>query len=137
MVGRRRNRDPYHGHEAGDDLLRGVAQAMRQSVRPSDLTARLGGDEFAVFLPELGAEEAAAAPERLRAAVAEAARTATEVTASVGGVMFPEAPIGVEALVQRADALRYVAKSQGRNLVSHEVVGAVPVSDPSQLPPAG
>lgn len=111
-----------HGHQAGDILLRNVAHTITQCVRPSDLAARLGGDEFVVLLPELPAEEAAAALERIRARVNAAAGAASEVTASIGGVTSLAAPATVESLVRRADQLMYSSKARGRNAVSHEVL---------------
>lgn len=127
------------GHEAGDALLREIARAVRQSIRPSDLAARLGGDEFAVLLPELGAQEATATLERLRATVALAATgRAAEVTASVGGVTFVAAPAGIEDLLQHADGLMYAAKSHGGDRVFHTIVEAAAVNDAAQVSrPAG
>ena len=48
-----------HGHAAGDEALKGVAQALRESVRDTDIAARIGGDEFAVILVRCGGEAAA------------------------------------------------------------------------------
>ncbi len=110
-----------YGHQAGDALLYGVAEAVRGSVRPSDLCARLGGDEFAVVLPELGEKEAALTLERIRGAV-NAVDAQRSTTASVGAVTFLAAPDDLDVLIQRADALMYAAKAAGRNRVSLEVV---------------
>lgn len=57
-------------HEAGDDVLRTVAQAIRGAVRESDLAARLGGDEFVVLFPHSTLEAAKAVCERIHATVA-------------------------------------------------------------------
>jgi diguanylate cyclase (GGDEF)-like protein len=120
-----------HGHQAGDALLREVATAIRRAVRPSDLSARLGGDEFAVLLPDLGASEARATLERIRASVIAAASAYPGVTASVGAVTFLAVPGDPETLVGRADALMYAAKALGRDRVSHEVV---PTTDSAPSP---
>jgi len=112
------------GHEAGDDVLRKVAEQLRAAVRPSDLSARLGGDEFAVVLPEVGPDVAAATLERLRSILARPASSGQEgVNVSVGGVTFVEAPETVEQMVQRADAGMYEAKKTGKNRVHLEIVG--------------
>jgi len=58
------------GHQAGDELLKGIALQVRASIRPSDLSARLGGDEFAILLPELSQRDAGLTLERLRASLA-------------------------------------------------------------------
>ena len=113
-----------HGHQAGDDLLRSVADLLRASIRPSDLVARLGGDEFAVLLPEVGPQEAAATLERLRSSVVDTfASKPCPVTASIGAVTFITVPEDVEGMVQQADSTMYTAKTSGRNRVHHEVAG--------------
>lgn len=112
------------GHQAGDDLLRGVAKLIRVSIRLTDLAARLGGDEFAILLPEAGADQAGATLERLRSVLADTfAAIAVPVTVSVGAVSHLKAPDDLEQMVQRADACMYKAKSTGKNRLCLEVVG--------------
>lgn len=104
------------GHERGDQVLRSVADALLAVVRPSDVAARVGGDEFIVLLPEVGAQEAVTALERLRASLSEALQQEpVRVSASIGGVTFTVAPESVDELVAAADAQMYAAKSEGRN----------------------
>ena len=111
-----------YGHSAGDALLGDIADAIRRTVRPSDLCARLGGDEFAILLPELAETEAATVLDRVRESVVSAAKaTDPAVTASVGGVTFAAAPLSLETLVHHADELMYSAKAAGRNRVTFEV----------------
>ena len=104
------------GHAAGDRVLTTVATRLAAQVRGGDLVARLGGDEFVVVAESIGAEEAAALAERITAAVsAPVAVGASEVTVSVstGIVLFAEAPVDGEQLVDAADAAMYAAKAQG------------------------
>jgi len=114
------------GHEAGDDLLCGVAGHLRQAIRPNDLSARLGGDEFVVLLHEVGPHDAAVVLERLRSSFARSiAPGEGHVTVSIGGVTFITVPENVEQMVHRADSRMYEAKATGKNRVLLEVVDKV------------
>ena len=113
-----------HGHQAGDELLRRIAQRIASSIRASDVASRLGGDEFAVLLPDLGAAEARVALDRLRVAVDEVTfELVHAVTVSIGAVTFLTIPEDVEAMVQMADSTMYAAKGAGKNRVHLEVEG--------------
>jgi two-component system, cell cycle response regulator len=110
-----------YGHPAGDDVLRGVAQMLREQARDTDVVARYGGEEFAVVMPETDLRGAQVIAERLREAVA-ARVFPTElgpvhVTLSVGLAASPADGSEVDALVQLADQCLYQAKRQGRNRV--------------------
>ncbi|MBI3995583.1 MAG: diguanylate cyclase [Nitrospirae bacterium] len=112
----------FHGHPAGDVVLRVLAVCIQGQIRPTDWAARYGGEEFAVLLPETAGSGAAVAAERLRAAVAgRAVRIGPEktarVTVSVGIATFPEDAATEEALVAAADRALYEAKRAGRNRV--------------------
>jgi diguanylate cyclase (GGDEF)-like protein len=98
------------GHEAGDALLRRLAQAIRSAVRAGDTVARIGGDEFTVLLPQCAQVEAHRVAEDIRAAVLE--MSGGEVTVSIGG-----APLGADTrgAVLNADRALYAAKTAGRN----------------------
>lgn len=97
-----------HGHQAGDKLLGWVASQLALSVRPSDAVARLGGDEFGVLLPESTAEEAAAAIERIEAALDH--RTAH----CLGRATAPEQGTTFDELYRVADADLYRQKAARR-----------------------
>lgn len=108
-----------YGHEAGDTVLRDLAQRLRGALRDSDLVGRIGGEEFAALLPETTAEEAVVLAERLRAAVAEAPLgPGLAITASLGvAAAVPAEEEGVDPVLRRADAALYRAKAAGRNQV--------------------
>jgi diguanylate cyclase len=109
----------HHGHAAGDAVLVGFAELLRQFTRSGDLLARVGGEEFVLVLPGATVEAAAEVCERLRAAV-QARRewppplaAALEVTVSIGLVAHTGGAL--QASLARADAALYEAKRQGRN----------------------
>lgn len=108
-----------HGHGAGDDVLRGLAERLRSRVREEDVVARFGGEEFLVVLPDTGADGAATAAEDLRAAVAAepfpVGRFALRLTVSVGWATWRGESL--ERLVARADRGLYAAKEAGRDCV--------------------
>src|SRR3954469_13303149 len=108
-----------HGHGAGDEVLRGLAQRLCRRVREEDVVARFGGEEFLVILPDTGAEGAATAAEDLRAAVAAepfaVGRIALPLTVSVGWATWNGEDL--ERFIARADRGLYAAKESGRDCV--------------------
>lgn len=110
-----------YGHDMGDQVLKVVAEVLKDSVRGMDIVARFGGEEFVVVLPNTDSEEAATVFEAIRARI-EATRivlggVAIRVTASIGGagVAVHAAQEQAKGLLKRADAALYVAKAEGRN----------------------
>jgi diguanylate cyclase (GGDEF)-like protein len=114
-----------YGHQAGDQTLRRVAQALQGFVaRPGDVLARYGGEEFAVILYDIDAVHAEALGERMRRAVSELAIEHREsqvgviVTISVGvAVVEPSEERKSRGALQLADQALYEAKVLGRNRV--------------------
>jgi diguanylate cyclase (GGDEF)-like protein/PAS domain S-box-containing protein len=108
------------GHEAGDQLLHGVAGRLRLSVRDSDTVARLGGDEFILLLQGIGnAENAARVAAKIIAALSEpfdlGGRTG-KIGASIGISLFPDDAQEAKELVRQADEAMYRAKHGGKNV---------------------
>jgi diguanylate cyclase (GGDEF)-like protein/PAS domain S-box-containing protein len=103
------------GHEAGDVLLREVADRLRQHVRPTDTVARLGGDEF-VVLDETVAdvEDVRALAQRLLEALGGGWPPGRQLTASIGfALASPDQ--SAESLLRDADSAMYRAKQRGKN----------------------
>ena len=110
------------GHDAGDVLLQGVAQALKASVRANDTIARLGGDEFTVVLEGLEhPEDAAVIARKILAALRQPFHLNGNgmdilVSASIGIATHPGCGNDPGSLMQAADVAMYRAKSEGRNL---------------------
>lgn len=107
-----------HGHQAGNLLLRALADCVRFEKRDSDFAARFGGEEFVVLVPG-EATDAVRLAERLRVAVSELELPQLgpegRVTVSIGVASFPDQATNASELFERADQALYVAKGSGRN----------------------
>ncbi|MDY0306312.1 MAG: diguanylate cyclase [Desulfovibrionaceae bacterium] len=106
------------GHDAGDAVLRALAEAARDAMRQADVLGRLGGEEFAAILPETGLKAGVEAAERLRRAV-EALEVRhgehlLRLTVSLGVAQVREGE-NLDGLLKRADQALYEAKNSGRN----------------------
>ncbi|WP_028349270.1 GGDEF domain-containing protein [Bradyrhizobium murdochi] len=113
------------GHQAGDQVLVGIAICISDSVkRAGDCPARYGGEEFAVLLPGLSAVEALTVAETIRLKVEQWAEDPSVTTVSIGvASMTPTAAIDWSYLIEAADKALYAAKANGRN---QSVVAAIP-----------
>ncbi len=115
-----------YGHQAGDEILRRIADAMRRVIhRPADLVARYGGEEFCILLP--GADETGTRhlAEEIRRAIlneriVHAKSPVGLVTVSVGcWSVVPSNNGNASTLIRQADAALYTAKQKGRNRVEY------------------
>lgn len=125
-----------YGHEAGDRVLRAVAETLKRHIRAGDLASRWGGDEFMCLLAGLSAADARERFERALAGMAAGegpqARDLPEpVSFTVGLATAPDCGTHETALLHAADLALYAAKARGRNCV--EV--ASPVTPPAQASP--
>jgi len=113
------------GHQAGDQVLVGVAICITDSVRRAgDCGARYGGEEFAVLLPGLSSMEALAVAETIRLKVEQWCEPPEVTTVSIGiASLMPAATIDCTELISAADKALYAAKAQGRN---RSVLASVP-----------
>jgi diguanylate cyclase len=110
------------GHQTGDEVLRGFAQALSRNVKGRDCVARYGGEEFAIILPETTAEDALALAQRINAEIESrdmtiAAQRPVRITASFGVAQWTGSESS-DTFLKRGDAKLYEAKSLGRNRVA-------------------
>jgi diguanylate cyclase (GGDEF)-like protein len=111
----------YHGHLAGDFVLKELARIVQGRIRRDEVFARYGGEEFAIVLPETNLEGARALADGLRDKV-ETSRfvfqnESIKVTVSVGVAMLVDTDRTSTDLIKRADEKLYEAKRGGRNKV--------------------
>ena len=124
-----------NGHVAGDEVLRQVCAAASDTLRSNDTIARYGGDEFVLVLPGADADSAQQTAHRVRAQVLDSLKEhfpldslESQVTLSLGAVSIsPEKPLGLEAVIERADEQLYQAKRTGKNRVCAE--GGIRMTD--------
>lgn len=105
-----------YGHATGDNVLLSVAEALRQSVRESDIVARLGGDEFLIFAPHCNWEVARDIARRIIDSVRghNDALVCSRFSVSIGICAEAPSPSAFEALYRWADEALYRAKSAGK-----------------------
>jgi diguanylate cyclase (GGDEF)-like protein len=112
-----------NGHPAGNEVLKKVAQVLKEESREVDVVARYGGEEFVLILPETSRKRAAELAERIRRRIEETpfdhmeSQPLGRVTLSAGVATFPVDASNEETLIKAADESLYAAKSKGRNRV--------------------
>ncbi len=115
-----------YGHQAGDVVLRDVAERLQTSVRPYDLVGRYGGEEFLIVLPGCRLPEAFAVAERARDQMLRApfgiGDESLMITVSIGVTTSEDdETVDLDSLIQRADSALYEAKRAGRNCVVQSI----------------
>lgn len=111
-----------HGHLCGDYVLAEVAEALKRSIRSTDLVGRVGGDEFIIYFPEINDE---AAVKQKAECILEAVRhirptsSAEAISCSIGAVVLPHGSVDYSILYQCADYALYEQKNNGRNGVTY------------------
>lgn len=110
-----------YGHDAGDEVLKMLAEILQNQFREVDVPCRMGGEEFIVMLPGADLARTEERAEALRAEIeAQELRYGGEtlkVTSSIGVSVYPNHGKSLAALMQEADQALYVAKDSGRNIV--------------------
>jgi diguanylate cyclase (GGDEF)-like protein len=112
-----------YGHEAGDAVLKLVAQSVKNHLRKIDLFIRFGGEEFIALLPGAGREDAERTAERIREVISRLRHTLESgeeitITISIGGCIYPVDAQNETELFRRADQALYLSKREGKNRVT-------------------
>jgi diguanylate cyclase (GGDEF)-like protein len=119
-----------HGHDAGDQVLRAVADVLRREVRAGDVVYRYGGEEFCVLLAQTNTTEAGQVAERIRCSVSRMALAVDEpLTVSIGVALGKGAHVAQTML--RADEALFKSKDGGRDrvtLAAQPLLGPMAVS---------
>ncbi|MFC1906936.1 diguanylate cyclase [Chloroflexota bacterium] len=113
-----------HGHLAGDEVLRQVGQAIKGSLRNTDMAFRYGGDEFALILASTSPDNAHKVSERVRSNIEEGMSSKElPITCSLGVSSWPADGLMKDALIQSADSTLYHAKRWGnRTCLASELI---------------
>lgn len=113
-----------HGHLVGDQVLKVIANALRDSVKGRDLVARYGGEEFSIILLNTSLQNAKTVADNIRQEIAskriqrkDTRQSLGQITVSFGVARYVPTE-GVESFMQRADRALYMSKRKGRNCVS-------------------
>lgn len=113
-----------HGHLVGDQVLKVIANTLKDSVKGRDLVARYGGEEFSIILLNTSLQHAKGLADNIRQEVAskriqrkDTQESLGQITISFGVARYVPSE-GVESFMQRADRALYMSKRKGRNCVS-------------------
>lgn len=111
------------GHDAGDMVLKSVADLLGDFFRTSDICCRYGGEEFAIILPESSAQDAAIRADALRSETKRLQlqyrkQTLGPISLSAGVAAFPENGLTSDELLRIADQCLYESKARGRDVVT-------------------
>ena len=117
-----------YGHQTGDEVLKAVANIIKESVRKSDVAARYGGEELALILQETGKKGTNLVEENIRRKIESKELNyggeKIKITISIGVYTFDTTDAlckddDVEVAVKKADKSLYYSKEKGRNRVTH------------------
>jgi diguanylate cyclase (GGDEF)-like protein len=112
-----------HGHDAGDQVLMAVANAIRGSLRAGDVPCRYGGEEFLILLTDISLDDLLVRAEALKTNVSRCTAEhrgvlLPAVTLSVGVALYPQHGSAAADVIKAADTALYAAKHEGRNRVN-------------------
>jgi len=109
-----------YGYTAGDHLIEVIGRVLKQGTRTSDLAARLDSDEFVAFLPEMDAETARMAMNRIQGVLNEAmSHRKWEMTFRLASTTFRTAPETLELFLEQAERAQFALRAANKNSIHH------------------
>ncbi len=112
-----KNVNDTYGHDAGDEILKGIVEMMQKRIRKNDVLARWGGEEFMIFLSGTGFDNARGFADKLIVELREMQFALSgRITASFGVTEYKPGDTN-DSVLKRVDELVYLAKNEGRNCV--------------------
>jgi diguanylate cyclase (GGDEF)-like protein len=128
------------GHDAGDNVLQGLAALMKAQIREEDIACRFGGEEFILILPEMTLDKVKERAENLRSRVQSLVlkhkdKQLDPITISLGVAVFPMHGSTSEVLIKSVDKAMYRAKESGKNRVVVSDIAESPKGDGKILKP--
>jgi diguanylate cyclase (GGDEF)-like protein len=115
-----KNLNDTYGHQAGDEVLRALAEVLKATSRKTDVVARYGGEEFIAVLPNTPKKEALKLASRIKEAVEKTVflnKEAVRITMSGGVANFPKDAKDSKSLLYAADMAMYKAKAAGKKQI--------------------
>lgn len=110
------------GYAMGDQLLKTVAETLKNTLRETDIIARIGGDEFIILLPGSGYESSQTVISRVQKKILETLQdNQWDATFSIGAITFINPPKSAEEIIHRTDRLMYLVKTNGKNQLNHKM----------------
>ncbi|MCP4218073.1 MAG: diguanylate cyclase, partial [bacterium] len=106
-----------YGHQVGDDVLVGVSDGIRHSMREVDIAGRYGGEEFLLILPNTNLEGALISAERVRVNIQNLKWDIKDLTVTISSGVATQVDENASLLIEKSDKLLYLAKDNGRNRV--------------------
>ena len=118
-----KNINDTYGHPFGDEVLKGVVKAIRESLEPNDILCRYGGEEFIAIAKNISHEQAAVVAEKIRSRIEKKVfKINDEVVStkvSIGACLsYHDNPLTIEEYIKNADDALYVSKRKGKNKVT-------------------
>jgi len=110
-----------YGHQVGDEVLKGIADVLTNSLRKSDVICRWGGEEFVIVLPRCDIAQAPQVIEKVKQALNEKVISSRQLAVTMSfGIVSLSNDEPIELILKRADDLLYLAKENGRNRIEVE-----------------